>query len=165
MPFAGLGHGAPEVVVDLLLVQPPVALAPLLGQEIGLALARVAMDAVALQAVRRIEGPFHRHMAVALFAIDDEALGEIEVLQDPFGLGPLLEQIVVLEEVVMAEGRMRDDQRLHRGGVFLHDVADARVGVDDDLVGEAAQPLPVARLVLGEVLAKAPVLVEQRHAD
>ena len=37
--------------------------------------------------------------------------------------------------------------------------------VDDDLVGQAPQALAVERLVMGEMLAERPVLVEQRHAD
>jgi hypothetical protein len=60
---------------------------------------------------------------------------------------------------------MRDDERLHRRRVLLHHVADARIGVDDDLVGEAHLPGAVDRLVLGEMLSERPVPVEQRHAD
>ena len=32
-----------------------------------------------------------------------------------------------LKEVVMAKGGVREHQRLHRRGVFLHDIADARI--------------------------------------
>ena len=65
----------------------------------------------------------------------------------------------------MAERRVRDHQRLHRRRILLHDVADARIGVDDDLIGEALHAGAIHRLVAGEVLAERPVLVEQRHAD
>ena len=104
-------------------------------------------------------------MAVALLAARDVALGEVEVVEDALRVGPLAEQVVVLEEVVVAERGVRDHQRLHRRRVLLHDVGDARVGVDDDLVGEPHQAAAIAGLVLGEVLAERPVLVEQRHAD
>ena len=56
-------------------------------------------------------------------------------------------------------------KRLHGHGIFFHDVADARIRVDDDLVGEALQALAVERLVKGEALAEAPMLVHQRQAD
>ena len=37
--------------------------------------------------------------------------------------------------------------------------------IDHDLIGEAPQALAIERLVMGEMLAERPVLVEQRHAD
>ena len=126
---------------------------------------RIAVDAVRHQRMGGVERPLHRQLAVALLALRDIALGEFEIVEDAVGVGPLLEQIVVLEEVVVAEGGVRDHQRLHRRGVLLHEVGDARDGVDDDLVGEAHQALAIERLVMGEVLAERPVLVEQRHAD
>ena len=107
----------------------------------------------------------HRRVAVPLLAAHDVALGELQVVENAVRVGPLAEQVIVLEEVVMAERRVGDDQRLHRGRVLLHDVADAGVGVDDDLVGEAAHAPAVTGFVLGEVLAERPMLVEQRHAD
>ena len=93
------------------------------------------MHAVAHQRVRRVEQAFDRHLAVALLALGDVAAREFEIVEDAVGIGPLLEQVVVLEEVVVAERGVRDHQRLHRRGVLLHDVADARIGIDDDLVG------------------------------
>jgi len=60
---------------------------------------------------------------------------------------------------------MRQDEGLHRHGILFHDVADHRVGVDDDLVGQALQTLAVERLVVGKALAEAPVPVHQRQAD
>lgn len=70
----------------------------------------------------------------------------------------------MLEEMIVAEGGVRDHQRLHSGGILLHYVADAGIGVDDDLIGEALQPHAINALVLGEALAERPMLVEERHA-
>ena len=126
---------------------------------------RIAVHAVAHQRVGGVEHALDRGRAVALLALRDVVSGEFQIVQDAVGVGPLLEQIVVLEEMVMAERRVRDHQRLHRHGVLLHDVADAGVGVDHDLIGEALHARAVHRLVAGEVLAERPVLVEQRHAD
>src|SRR3546814_1800349 len=50
------------------------------------------------------------------------------------------------------------------GGVFLHDIADAGVGIDHQLIGQPAHPLAVEQLVMDELLAERPVLVEQGHA-
>ena len=158
-------HGAPQVVVGPLRLEQALALAPLLRGEIRNLLARVAVHAVAAQGMRRVEHALDGGLAVALLASGDVVLGEFEIGEDAFGVRPDAEQVVVLEEVVVAEGGMGDDERLHRRRVLLHDVADAGIGVDDDLVGEGAQPLAVADLVLGEMLAERPMLVEQRHAD
>ena len=159
------GHRAPQVVEHLLVVLAPLALALLLHAQVGRAAARVAVHGVAHQRVRGVQQALDRRLAVAFLAALDEALGEFQVVEDAVGVGPLLEQIVVLEEVVVAERGVRDHQRLHRRRVLLHDVGDARVGVDDDLVGEALHAGAVQRLVAGEMLAERPVLVEQRHAD
>jgi ABC-type uncharacterized transport system ATPase subunit len=75
------------------------------------------------------------------------------------------EQVVALEEGVVAVGGMGDDQRLHGQRVFLHQVGDARVGVDHDLVGQAHLAALVAVFGRQEVLAEGPVVVIDRHAD
>ena len=56
----------------------------------------------------------------------------------PSALRPLPEQVVVLEEVVVAESGVRDHQRLHGHGILFHEVGDAGIGIDDDLVGQPA---------------------------
>jgi hypothetical protein len=93
------------------------------------------MDAVAAQGMRRVEDAFDRDLAVTLLASGDVVLGELEIRQDAFRIRPDPEQVVVLEEVVVAEGGMGDHQRLHGRRVLFHDVADARARVDYDLVG------------------------------
>ena len=115
--------------------------------------------------MRGVERRLDRFHAMTLFARGDIALGEVEVVEDAGRIGPLLEEIVVLEEVVVAEGGVGDDEGLHRHRVLLHAVADARIGVDDDLVGERLIALAVERLVACEALAVGPMRVHQRHAD
>ena len=75
--------------------------------------------------MRRVERHFDRKPAMALLATGDIALGEIEIIEDAVGVGPLPEQVVVLEEMIVAEGGVRDHQRLHGRGVFFHQVGNA----------------------------------------
>ena len=117
------------------------------------------------QGVRGVEQPLDFAQAVALLALLDEVAAVVEVVEDPFRVGPLPKQMVGLEEVVVAEGRVRHHQRLQRHGVLFEAIADAGVGVDDDLVGEAAHSLAVELLVMDEVLAEGPVPVDHRHPD
>ena len=58
--------------------------------------------------MRGVERRFDRLEAVAFLAGGDIALGEIEIIENAGGVGPLLEEVVVLEEVVMAEGGVRE---------------------------------------------------------
>ena len=60
---------------------------------------------------------------------------------------------------------MGNHQRLHGQGVFFHQVRDARIGVDDDLVGQAHLAAAIATLGGDELLAKRPVPVIDRHPD
>ena len=59
---------------------------------------------------------------------------------------------------------MRNHQRLHGRAVFLHQIADARVGVDDDLVSQPHIAPPIAALCGQKLLAIAPVPVVDGHA-
>ncbi|MGY4497449.1 hypothetical protein ACVWYH_001376 [Bradyrhizobium sp. GM24.11] len=115
--------------------------------------------------MRSVQRALDLDAAVALLALHDVVLGEIQIVQDAFRIGPLLEQIIVLEEVVVAEGGVRDHQRLHRRRILLHEIGDAGRGIDHDLIGKAHQALAVGRLVIRKMLAERPVLVKQRHAD
>ncbi|MCY1308280.1 hypothetical protein D9M70_582740 [compost metagenome] len=67
--------------------------------------------------------------------------------------------------MIVAERGMRRDQRLHRHRVFFHEIGDAGVGIDHQLIGEAAVPLAIVVLLIGEALAEGPMLVHERHAD
>src|SRR5262249_50727344 len=148
----------------LLAVAAAFFLPPLLGAQIRHALSRKTMNAVALQGVRRIEHALHLLLAIAVFVFGDQAAGEIEIVEDAVGVRPLLEGIIILEKMTVAIAGMGDDERLHRRGIFLHDVDDARIGIDDDLIGEALIALAVHRLVAREMLAEAPMAVKERHA-
>ena len=67
--------------------------------------------------------------------------------------------------MVMAERCMRDGQRLERHRAFFHIVADARAGIDHDLVGQLHMAGAVHFLFVDESFAVGPVLIHQRHAD
>ena len=145
-------------------MQAALAGALFLGAKVERLLAGIAVDAMRHQGMGGIERLLDRLAAVTLLALRHIALGEIEIIEDSLGVGPLLEQIVVLEEMVVAERGVGDHQRLHGRGVFLHQVGNARRRVDHDLIGKAHHALAVERLVMGEMLAERPMLVEQRHA-
>src|SRR5260370_906806 len=46
------------------------------------------------------------------------ALREIKVIENALGIRPLLEKVVLLEEMIVAERRVGDHQRLHGRGIF-----------------------------------------------
>ena len=98
-------------------------------------------------------------------AFGDEVTGIFEVVQNAGCVGPLPEEVIGLEEMIVSKSGVRHDQRLHGHGVFLHAIADAWIGIDNDFVGEPHLALAVVALVGNEVLAKGPVPVHQRHAD
>ena len=127
--------------------------------------AAVAVDAVVHQRVAAVEQGLDRVEAVLLLALGDVVLGIDQVVDDRARIGPHAKQVVALEEAVVAVGGVRDHQRLHRHRVLLHQVADAGVGVDDDLVGQAHRAAAVVLLGRDELLAVAPVAVVHRHAD
>jgi len=55
------------------------------------------------QGVRGVERLLDRQPAVPLLALRHVSLGKIQVIENSLGVRPLLEQIVVLEEMVVAE--------------------------------------------------------------
>ena len=76
--------------------------------------------------------------------------------------------LAILPILASADGTWLDDVTYEvplRDGVLFHDVADAGVGIDHDLIGQAGKALAVHALLAGEMLAERPVLVHQRHAD
>ena len=156
--------GPPEVV-DLALDQFLALLLPLpllfRGNRVG---PLVAVDTVVHQGVAGVEQVFHRVDPVALLALHDVLLGEHQVIDDRTGIGPGAEQVVALEETVVPVAGVGDHQRLHALGVFLHQVGDAGVGVDHDLVGQAHLATLVVLFRTEEVLAVGPVVIADRHA-
>ena len=158
-------NGPPQIVERALLVQAALPGTLFLDAKIVFFLAGIAVDAVRHQGVRGIERPLDLDPAVPLLALRDIALGEIEIVENSVGVGPLPEQIVVLEKMIVAERRMGDHQGLHGRGIFFHQIGNAGRAVDDDLIGKALQALAIKRLLIGELLAERPMLVEQRHAS
>ena len=96
---------------------------------------------------------------MALFATHHVLPREDHVIDDRIGVGPLAKQVVALEERVVPVAGVRDDQRLQRHRVLLHQIADAGVGVDHDLVGQAARALAIIVLVADELLAETPMRI------
>ena len=161
----GAGHGAPEIAILARLALQPLEPSTLVFSQFQPGGAAIAEDPLAHQRMRRVERRLDGFDAVALLASRDVALGEIEIVENSGRVGPLLEEIVVLEEVVVAEGGMRDDDGLHRHRVLLHAIADARIAVDDDLVGQRLIALAVKDLVAHEAFAVGPMRVHEWHAD
>jgi hypothetical protein len=54
--------------------------------------------------MRRVQHAFHRANAVPVLAIQDVAAREFQVVEDAGRIRPFAEQVVVAEEVVVAEG-------------------------------------------------------------
>ena len=104
--------------------------------------------------MRSIERLLDRLPTMTFLALRHVVLGEIQIIENSVGIRPLLEQIIVLEEMVVTEGRVRDHQRLHGRGIFFHQIGNARRAVDHDLICEAHKPFAVERLVMREVLAE-----------
>src|SRR6266581_172898 len=97
----------PKIIVGRLLMGPAVFdPLPLLG-EIGPRAMGVAVDAVLLQGMRGVEDSLDRFQPVLLFALRHIIAGEAEIIEDPALIGPLPEQVVVLEEMVVADRGMR----------------------------------------------------------
>ena len=141
-----LGQCAPQVIDLRLQVFFAFVLARLLFGNRQLFGPAIAVHTVVLQCVAGIEQQFHFLLAIAAFAFGHIALGEQQVVDDGVCVGPGAEQVVALEEGVVAVAGMRDRQRLHGHRVLLHQVGDAGVGVDDDLVRQPHLATLVATL-------------------
>src|SRR5260370_25992108 len=85
---------------------------------------------------------------MTLLALRHIALGEIEIIENSISVRPLLEQIVVLEEMVVAERRVSNYQCLHGRGVFLHQIGNTRRTVDHDLICKPHKSLTLRRLLM-----------------
>jgi hypothetical protein len=158
------GQRAPQVVHLLLQVGLALLAALLLLDHADLLRPAVAVHAVVHERVAGVQHLFHRLEPVALLAFRDVALGVHQVVDDRAGVRPHPEQVVALEERVVAEARVGHHQCLHGHGVLFHQVGDARIGIDHDLVGEAHVAAAVVLLAGDEVLAERPVAVVHRHA-
>src|SRR5260370_3567093 len=120
------GNGSPKVVEYTLLVQAALSSALFFGAKIELLLSGIAIDPMRHQGMRSIERLLDRLPAVTLLALRHVALREIEIIDNSVGIGPLFAKIIVLSEMVVAERRVGDHQRLHGRGIFFHQVGNAR---------------------------------------
>ncbi len=158
-------HGAPQIVQVALYVLCAFALATPLFLRRHRMRPLVAIDAVIAQRVAGVEHLLYFFDAVALFALAQVLLREYEVIDDRSRVGPRAIQVVVLEERVVAVARMCDDERLHRHRVLFHEIRDARIRIDHDLVRETHVAALVTALRFDEVLSERPVVIAERHAD
>ena len=140
--------------MDLRLVFATLALTRFLGAQIELTATSGPMYALPLQRMRGVEQALDIGFAVFLLAARDEGLGELQIVENARRVSERLEGLVVLEEVIVSEGGVRDDERLHRRRVALHYIRDTGIRVDDDLVRETHHALAVHGLVLGEVFSE-----------
>src|SRR5690554_534071 len=124
----------------------------------------VAVDAVVHQRVAGVQQLLHLFYAMFLFTAADVVLGEQQVVDNGAGIGPGAEQVVALEERVVAVAGMCDHQGLHGDGVLFHQIGDAGVGVDHDLIGQPHAATGIVLLGLDKLFAERPVVVVQRHA-
>ena len=118
--FVAPGQGAPQLVDLRLHIGFALFLARIFLRHRQFRRALVAVHAIVLDGVARVEQQFHRIDAMALLAFGDVILGKHHIVDDGVRIRPGAEQIVALEEGVVAVGRMRDHQRLHGQAVFLH---------------------------------------------
>ncbi len=72
--------------------------------------------------MRGIQRLLDESPAVTILAFCNIAFCKFEVIENALGICPLLEKIIVLEKVIVAERGVRDHQRLHCRSVLLHQV-------------------------------------------
>src|SRR3989344_7184684 len=72
--------------------------------------------------------------------------------------------MVVLEELVMPNPRVRNHERLHRHTVFFHAVHEAWICVDDQLVGKSHLSALVSSTIQKKLFAVRPVSIIHWHA-
>ena len=138
--LAHLRNGTPQVIQPALLVLFPFFLPACLLCRRDRRRALVAVDPVVHQGMAGVQDFLHGIQPVAFLTFRYVVTGKHQIIDDCAGIRPGAEQIIPFEERVVAIGRMSNHQRLHGQGVFLHQVGDAGIGVDHDLVGKAHLP-------------------------
>src|SRR3546814_4633443 len=73
----------------------------------------ITVYALVHQGMSGVQQPFHLLLTVTLLAVHDVGFGEFQIIQNAFCIGPLLEAIIILDQLIMAAGRMRAYARLH----------------------------------------------------
>ena len=158
-----VGKRAPQVVELPLAVRFTGRQPGRFGLERARARPPIAVDAVQHERMACVQNVFHGGRTMPLFAFHDVAPREDQVVEDGVGRRPLQKQVVAFEKRVVAVGRMRYHQCLRRHRVLLHQVRDAGVRVDDDLVGETLHAAAICLLVADELLSIGPVGISDRQ--
>ena len=112
-----------------------------------------------------VEELLHLINAVALFAVGNVFAGENQIINDRAGVGPAAEQIVVFEKRVVTVAGMGHHQRLHGYRVLLHQVGDAGIGVNHNLIGQPLLTVLIRLLGFDKLFTERPVRVVDGHAD
>ena len=102
-------HGAPQIVVRRLEMSPPLLRPAALLGEIWLGAVGVAIDTMILQRMRGVQHALHRFRPVPFLAFLHVVACEAQIIEDAVGVRPLPKQIIVLEEVIMAERSVCND--------------------------------------------------------
>ena len=85
------------------------------------------VHAMARQRMRGVENTLNSGGPIAVLAVCNVGSRKGEIVEDIGSFRPLTEEMIVAEKMVVAEGGMRDDERLHRCRVLLHQIGDARI--------------------------------------
>src|SRR5690554_1307779 len=99
-----LRHGAlPEIVVAFFFIAQASALSLLDPANATAPLAMIAVHSLVHQRVGGIEQSFDGLAAIAFLAASNVALSEFQIVENGLYVGPLPEEVIVTEEVVVAE--------------------------------------------------------------
>ena len=93
-------------------------------------------------------------MPVALFAGSNRFFCKRKIFENAVGIGPLLEKVIVFEEVVMAKSCVANDDGLHRHRILFQQIGNAWIGIDDHFVGETDLARPVQAFLAREQFAE-----------
>ncbi|MNH21391.1 hypothetical protein D3C79_811990 [compost metagenome] len=149
-----LGQGTPELVDLGLQVIFPRLLAPLLLCQGDLLGPLVAIHPEVHQGMAGVKQALDGIDTVFFLAFGDVVLGKQQVVDDGGGIGPGLEQVVVLEKRVVAVAGVSHHQGLHRHGVLFHQVGDAGIRVDDNFISQPHLAALVVALGVDEAFAE-----------
>src|SRR5271167_3710531 len=88
------------------------------------------------QSVSGIDEQFDFIFTIFFLAALDVVFGEDHVIDDGTGSRPLLEHIIILEDEVVPNAGMGYNQSLSNSWIFFHQVRDAGIRIDYDLIGQ-----------------------------
>ena len=103
--------------------------------------------------------------AVFFLTIGNVVAGKNQVIDDRAGISPGFKQIVIFKEGIMPIASVSHHQRLHRDAVFLHQIRDAGVGIDNNFVSQPHLSTFIVLLGGNEFFAERPVMITNRHTN